>query len=269
MNKRDALLIDLDGTVYRGKTMIPYADRFVKQLKQDGVPYLFVTNNSSRTPEAVAEHLREMGIDASAEDVYTAAQAAAQYIAEHQPGARIALIGETGLDTALRAAGLNVLEMGAEQPDYVVQGIDRSFSYGKLAHAVRAIREGAAYVLTNPDLLLPTDEGLVPGAGTLSASIRAASGVEPVIIGKPSNIIMRYAMERLGSDAKHTIVIGDNMLTDIAAGYAADCRTVLVMTGITTEDNYRAMAEQAGCEPDVTCADLEALSVYISETIRQ
>ncbi len=253
MQNKTGLLIDLDGTLYHGNRVIPGAADWIASLKQVGIPYLFVTNNSSRTAEGVAAHMRELGIDASANEVCTSALASAAYIAKEKPGATVHVIGEPGLLEAVQAAGLIVSD---EQPDYVLQGIDRSFTYDKLTKALRLISGGAKFVLTNPDLQLPSHDGLLPGAGTLGAAIAAASAVEPVIIGKPSSILMEYALEKIGLSASDAVVIGDNMLTDIAAGAAAGCRTILVMTGVTTEHNLSHHEERTGIRADQICHTL-------------
>ncbi|MFD3257482.1 TIGR01457 family HAD-type hydrolase [Paenibacillus lentus] len=266
MTKWSAYLIDLDGTMYHGNRMMPGADELINAMKYNHIPYLFVTNNSSRTPEDVAEHLRQMGIPAQAEDVCTSAVAAAEYIADVQPGARVAPIGEYGLLEALKLAGVTI---DTVQPEYVVQGIDRSFSYEKLAQAARWIADGAQYILTNPDLLLPGQEGLMPGAGTISAAIVAASGAEPVIIGKPSKILMKHAMDRLGVRPDETAVIGDNMFTDISAGVHAGCGTILALTGVTNRDNLHELMTKTGVTPDKICeslADVQSLVVSSLES---
>ncbi|MCL9662324.1 TIGR01457 family HAD-type hydrolase [Paenibacillus hunanensis] len=250
------LLIDLDGTLYHGNRVIPGAADWIARLKQAGIPYLFVTNNSSRTPEGVAAHMQELGIEAEADQVCTSALAAAAYIAGEQPGASVYVIGEPGLVAAVQAAGLKVSE---EQPDYVLQGIDRSFTYDKLTIALRLISGGARFVLTNPDLQLPSHDGLLPGAGTLGAAITAATTVEPVVIGKPSSILMEYALQRIGLSAEDAIVVGDNMLTDIAAGAAAGCPTILVMTGVTTEQNLSQHEAQTGVRADQVCQSLSEI----------
>lgn len=249
-----AYLIDLDGTLYHGSRMIPQADRLIHEMKLLGIPYLFVTNNSSRTPGEVAAHLQNMGIPAQEDEVCTSAVAAAEYIAEQEPGCKVAMIGEAGLYEALRSAGLSIVE---EQPDVVVQGIDRSFTYETLTRASRWILGGARYVLTNPDLLLPSQDGLLPGAGTISAAIRAASGLEPIVIGKPSGILMKHAIDRLGLKHEEVAVIGDNMLTDITAGVNAGCGTILTLTGVTTEDNLQSFVASSGVQPDVICRSLD------------
>ncbi|OIB04495.1 HAD family hydrolase [Paenibacillus sp. LC231] len=251
--KPKGLLIDLDGTLYHGRYRIEGADLLIERLKEMQIPFLYVTNNSSRTPEQVAAHLMEMGIPALPEEVCTSSLAAAKYIAEESPGARVAMLGEEGLREALLSAGLNIVE---QSPEYVIQGIDRSFHYEKLTRAVRWIQEGAASILTNPDLQLPSDTGLMPGAGSLGAAIEAASGVKPTVIGKPSSILMKFASDRLGLAPEDIYVIGDNIRTDIAAGAHAGCKTVLVMTGITTDLNMEAHMEATGVTPDFVCRDL-------------
>lgn len=265
MNK-PALLIDLDGTMYHGGHRISGADRLIEQLRELRIPYQFLTNNSSRTPEAVAEHLTRMGIDAQPDDVYTSGQAAARYITGLGAGKRVAMIGEHGLATALTESGLKLCD---ESPDYVVQGIDREWTYAKLLRTVRLIMNGVPYILTNPDLLVPSDDGMIPGAGTISASIQAATGVRPVIIGKPAATMVADAARKLGATLDQTIVIGDNMRTDIGAGHAAGVQTILVMTGVTTPDNYDSLRLELGYEPTRICADLHDLAEYISGAFGQ
>lgn len=255
-----AYLIDLDGTLYHGTRIIPGADQLINGLLEKKIPFLFVTNNSSRTPAAVAAHLQAMGIPAKEEEVCTSAIAAAEYIATRMPDSKIAPIGEAGLIDALQKAGLN---LDFEQPDVVVQGIDRNFTYETLTQAARWIGAGARYVLTNPDLLLPSQEGLMPGAGTLSAAIQAATGVKPVVIGKPSEHLMNYAITRLGLKHEEVAVIGDNMQTDIAAGVNAGCGTILALTGVTTQDNLPDFVRTSGVKPDIVCSSLQEVHAAI------
>jgi 4-nitrophenyl phosphatase len=255
--KRYAFLIDLDGTMYAGHSTIPHAAAFVARLRELSLPFLFVTNNSSRTPEAVAGHLTDMGIASTAAEVVTSSQCAARYMATSTRGRRVYAIGEDGLKSALQEAGLELVE---ERPDFVVQGIDRQFSYHKLELAVRFISEGAEYVLTNPDRLLPSDGRLVPGAGSISGSIREALQAEPTVIGKPCRPIMDYALERLGTDSE-VWVIGDNPATDIGAGRAAGLRTALVLTGIATPGNVEELLARSPSDwrPDLICENLAEL----------
>ncbi|MGO4544810.1 TIGR01457 family HAD-type hydrolase [Paenibacillus sp. 2TAB23] len=256
------LLIDLDGTLYHGSHRIDDSDRLISYLQEINMPYRFVTNNSSATPEEVADRLLSMGIPATAADVCTSAQAAAGHIAQLHPGAAVFVVGETGLKKAVLEAGLQLTE---DQPDFVLQGIDRTFTYDRLAKAVRYIHGGATFVMTNPDLLLPSSDGLIPGAGSIGAMLHAAGGKEPIHIGKPSSIIMKYSLNEIGLQANETWVVGDNLATDIAFGEAAGCGTILVLTGLTNADNLSYYSTQAGCEPTVICEHLEALRSYIAE----
>ncbi|MCM3783881.1 TIGR01457 family HAD-type hydrolase [Neobacillus mesonae] len=256
MSAPKAYLLDLDGTIYHGKQRIDGAELLIQHLKTSEIPYLYVTNNSSRTPAGVAEHLRALGIEASGEEVCTSAVAAAEYVAEESPGAKVAYIGEEGLKEAIINAGLQITE---DSPEYVIQGIDREFTYHKLTKALRWINGGAKFILTNPDLQLPADDGLTPGAGTIGAAIEAATQVKPVVIGKPSSILMKHAIDRLGLPAEEVAVIGDNMRTDIAAGAAAGCASILVLTGVTTKENLDVHIRATGIKPDEIYEDLHKL----------
>ncbi|WP_028610661.1 TIGR01457 family HAD-type hydrolase [Paenibacillus harenae] len=260
--KMHGLLIDLDGTLYHGTHMIDGADKLISYLRDTKLPFRFVTNNSAASPEDVAERLLKMGIPAAAEEVCTSAQAAAGYISGIRPGASVFVVGESGLTSAAREAGLTLTD---EQPDFVLQGIDRKLTYERLTKAVRYIHGGAQYVLTNPDLLIPSGDGLIPGAGSIGAMLKAAGGKEPVLIGKPSPILMEYTLKSIGLAAEEAWVIGDNLATDIAFGEAAGCGTLLVLTGLTTAQNIDYYMEQAGCKPDVVCNHLEELRSYISD----
>jgi len=251
-----ALLIDLDGTVYSGGAAIPGAAESVRRLAAAGIPHLFVTNNSSRPPEAVAAALQGFGVPCAPEQVVTTAEAAAEYVAGRSPGAKVYAVGEAGLRSALAAAGLALVE--DEPAEYVVQGIDREFTYRKLAAAVSQLLGGAAYVQTNPDRLLPWDGGYLPGAGAIGAAIREASGKEPVVIGKPSDRLMRYALRRLPAGCE-VWVVGDNPYTDVAAGAAAGLRTALVRTGLLRAYGADGPLPAGAPEPDLVCADLPEL----------
>lgn len=230
LQRTEAFLIDLDGTLYRGKEVIPDAPRFIEWLEGTGRRYLYVTNNSSRRPEQVAEHLRHLGIRAEAQHVLTSSMVAAEYIKAQEGGKRVYMIGEEGLHDALTRAGCTIT---SERPDYVVQGIDRAFSYEKLKTASLAIRAGAVSIATNADKALPTEEGLLPGSGSLGMALRTASGVAPLVMGKPEARMIDYAAERLGVPKERAVVIGDNLETDILAGQKAGVRTVLVLTGFS------------------------------------
>lgn len=259
-------LLDLDGTLYNGDRPIPYAAEFISCLRERGYPYLYLTNNSSRTPEQVALHLAATGIDASPNEVLTSSQAAAMYLKDAGiDRGPVMCIGETGLQQALTEAGFELVGEEAEERKVsaVVQGIDRTFSYEKLFKAVRYIRSGAKYVLTNPDHLLPCNGELSPGAGSISAAIERASEIAPVVIGKPSPIIMRYATAKLGLLPEEIWAVGDNMNTDIRGGADAMCRTALVLTGLANETNVEEHIARAGVRPELVCRHLMELAERI------
>ncbi|MCZ8517412.1 HAD-IIA family hydrolase [Paenibacillus filicis] len=254
-------LLDLDGTLYHGDRPIPYAADFIRTLRERGNPFLFVTNNSSRTPEQVAEHLRKTGIEASPEEVLTSAQAAAMYLRDSGIGpGPIYCIGEEGLRLALQEADFELTDDGDAEVSAVVQGIDRSFDYNKLLLAVRHIRRGARFVLTNPDHLLPWNGELTPAAGSIAASIERAAECQPVIIGKPSPIIMKYAVEKLGLQASDIWAVGDNLATDIRGGRYAGCRTALVLTGLAMAGNVQEQISRTGVKPDLISEHLMVLA---------
>jgi len=256
-----ALLIDLDGTMYHGDTPIAGADQLIHYLRDHQIAYRFVTNNSSATAQQVADKLNKMGIEAAAGDVCTSAQATASYIAANYEQPRVYMIGEQGLLTALEEAGIIITD---QNPNIVVQGIDREYTYEKGKKAVQFIRAGAVSIMTNPDLLLPSNEGLVPGAGSIGAMISASSGQQPIIVGKPSQLLIQFALDQLHIKAEQALVIGDNMNTDIAAGVNAGCGTALVYTGLTNADNYEYYSAQAQCVPDHIFNTLDDLRLYIT-----
>ncbi|EHL79525.1 TIGR01457 family HAD hydrolase [Bacillus smithii 7_3_47FAA] len=227
-------LIDLDGTVYKGTEKIEAAGEFVHRLKKKNIPYLFVTNNSSRTPEQVAAKLRDFDIPATKEQVYTTAMATANFMYEKKPGASVYVIGEEGLREALKEKGFRFVD---ENPDFVVIGIDRSINYEKLTLACLGVRNGATFISTNSDIALVTERGFLPGNGALTSVISVSTQTEPIFIGKPSPIIMEQALEALGTSKEETIMVGDNYDTDIRAGINAGLDTLLVHTGVTLKEH--------------------------------
>ncbi|MCQ6276545.1 TIGR01457 family HAD-type hydrolase [Bacillus sp. V3B] len=231
--KYQGYLIDLDGTMYRGKEVIQEAADFVKKLNQLHLPYLFVTNNSSRTPGQVAEKLSGFGIQTEEKQVFTTSQATANYIYEQKNDASVYVIGEEGILTAIKEKGLS---FGNEKADFVVIGIDHSISYEKFAVACLAIRNGATFVSTNADIAIPTERGLLPGNGSLTSVLTVSTQTQPIFIGKPESIIMEQALKVLGTKKEETLMIGDYYDTDIMAGMNADMDTLLVHTGVTTKE---------------------------------
>lgn len=233
MKKYRGFLIDLDGTVYKGTEKIEEAITFVKELEKRNLPYLFLTNNSTKHPSDVSEKLVGMGVPSTTEHVFTTSMATASYISELKPGARVYPIGEEGLISALKESGLEIVETEA---DFVVMGLDRTIDYEKLAGGALNIRNGAEFIATNGDIALPTERGFLPGAGSLISVLTVTTGVQPKFIGKPESIIVDQALEVLGTSKEETLMVGDNYYTDILAGINAGIDSLLVYTGVTTEE---------------------------------
>lgn len=247
-------LIDLDGTIYQGKNRIPAGERFIKRLQERGIPYLLVTNNTTRTPEMVQSMLaKQFNVETGVETIYTATMATVDYMNDMNDmnrGKTAYVIGETGLKSAIAAAGY-VEEL--ENPAYVVVGLDSQVTYEMLAIATLAIQKGALFIGTNPDLNIPTERGLMPGAGALNALLEATTRVKPVFIGKPNAIIMNKSLEVLGIQRSEAVMVGDNYLTDIMAGIQNDIATILVTTGFTRPEEVPTLPIQ----PDHVLSSLD------------
>ncbi|AGU76241.1 TIGR01457 family HAD-type hydrolase [Streptococcus intermedius] len=243
-------LIDLDGTIYKGKERIPAGEAFVHELQWRNIPYLFVTNNTTRTPETVQAMLVEQfNVKTPIETIYTATLATIDYLNDKNLGKKAYVIGEAGLKNAISEAGY--IE-DTDNPDYVVVGLDWEVDYEKLSIATLAIQKGAHFVGTNPDLNIPTERGLMPGAGSIVTLIEVATRVEPVYIGKPNAIIMEKAVEHLGLPREEVIMVGDNYLTDIRAGIDNGIPTLLVTTGFTRPEEVASLPIQ----PDYVLSSL-------------
>lgn len=228
----DVLLLDLDGTVYAGKDPIPGA---VEALSGGSETQYFVTNNASRAPGDVADHLRALGFDTSAQFVVTSSEAAARVLAGRlDPGSRVLVVGTDALADEVTKVGLVPVRSADAGPAAVVQGHSVDTGWEILAEAVLAIRAGAFWVATNTDATLPTERGLVLGNGSMVAAVRSATGIEPVVAGKPAAPIMRDAIERSG--ARSALVVGDRLDTDIAGANQVDLPSLLVLTGVSTAE---------------------------------
>lgn len=244
-------LIDLDGTIYKGRERIPAGERFIQRLQEQEIPYLLVTNNTTRTPKMVQDMLaQQFNIQTPLETIYTATMATVDYMKDMNRGQTAFVIGETGLKSAISEAGY--IE-DKENPAYVVVGLDSQVTYDMLATATLAIAKGALFIGTNPDLNIPTERGLMPGAGSLVALLEAATRVKPVFIGKPNAIIMNKALDILQVKRSEAIMVGDNYLTDIMAGIQNDIASLLVTTGFTKAEEVPNLPIQ----PDYVVASLD------------
>ncbi|TDE25211.1 HAD-IIA family hydrolase [Nonomuraea mesophila] len=229
----DTLLLDLDGVVYLGGHAVPGAPAALEAARLRGVRLAYVTNNASRTPAAIAAHLRELGAPAAASDVVTSAQAAARLVAERvPPGSNVLVVGGSGLRLAVRDQGLRPVSAAAESPAAVVQGIAPGLSYELLAEGTLAVRQGALFVASNRDSTMPTRRGELPGNGSMVRVIAAATGVEPVYAGKPDPPLHRESMLR--TEARRPLVVGDRLDTDIEGASNAGVESLLVLTGVAT-----------------------------------
>ena len=224
------IISDLDGVAYRGDYPIDSAVRAFQTWYDSGLPYVFVTNNSTKSADEFADKLNGMGIPTSSERIITTSDAAADRLVKLlKPGARVLVIGAPTLVRAVEDRGYVVAQKDVVA---VVAGLDRAFTFEKLAMAQLALMGGALFVGTNPDHMLPDGTGFEPGAGAILKAIEIASGISPIIIGKPQPDLVTMALSILGTDPKSTFMLGDQVMTDIAAGKAAGLPTILVRTGV-------------------------------------
>lgn len=248
-------LIDMDGVVYRDSQLIPGAARFISELQENNIPFMFLTNNSQRTRRDIAMKLSRLGINVGEENVFTCAMATARFLASQKPNGTAYVIGEGGLLHALHTHGYAIVD---KDPDYVVIGEGRTLSYEMVETALNLVLRGAKLVATNMDPNCPTSHGTRPGCGAIVGMIEAASGVKAFSVGKPSPIMMRVARKELDLDARHTIMIGDTMETDILGGVQMGYHTVLVLSGSTQPDHL----SQYAYTPSKVVESLATLSHY-------
>jgi glycerol 3-phosphatase-2 len=251
-DRYDAFLFDLDGVLYRGDEPIPEAADAVERLRRAGTRVAFVTNNSSRTPASVAATLADVGIRADQREVVTSALVTADLLSARGVEAAF-VIGEEGIRTALRDAGIRLVDGEEPDADVVVIGLDRGADYAALARASLLVQRGAPLVATNPDGSYPAPEGALPGAGALLAVVVTTTGAVPEIVGKPHPPLLRAALARAGGG--RPLVIGDRLDTDVAGAAAVGWDSVLVLTGISTREE----AEASDLRPTYVVDDLSAL----------
>ncbi|WDR03243.1 HAD-IIA family hydrolase [Devosia algicola] len=247
-----AVISDLDGVVYRGREAIAGAVETFAAWHERGIPYCFVTNNSTRTADETADKLCGLGVNITPARIVTSAIGTATVLRSRWPsGGRAFVVGMPSLSAAVEAAGF---ELCQEQADCVVVGLDSNFNYAKMSQAVRLILDGAAFIGTNPDLLLPSENGFQPGNGAILASLAAACGTEPNIIGKPQPFLIDIAVSILDVPRDQVVMIGDQIATDIAAGQRAGVFSILVQTGVP-EDGSSTIV------PDMIVGNLSDLTL--------
>ena len=230
-------LIDLDGTVYRGDDTVKSGVRFVHRLVEQKKDYLFLTNNTTRTPQMVVDKLKGHGVQTDVTHVYTPSMATASYILkqDHRKKVGLYIIGEIGLWKELLQHP--EFEISEQHPDYVIVGMDKDLTYHKVRVASRAIRNGATFIGTNADMNLPLGDELIPGNGSQCVFVAAASGVEPLYIGKPESIIVNMALQKTGYAKEDALLVGDNYDTDIKAGFNSNVDQLLTLTGVTQRED--------------------------------
>jgi NagD protein len=230
VRKIECWLTDMDGVLVHEGAAIPGAPEFIAALRAAGRPFLVLTNNSIFTARDLAARLSRSGIDVPEESIWTSALATATFLAEQVPGGSAYAIGEAGLTTALHEAGYTLTET---DPDYVVLGETRTYSFEAITKAVRLVKGGARFIATNPDTTGPSTEGPLPATGAVAAMITAATGKSPYYVGKPNPMMFRSALNRIDAHSESTAMIGDRMDTDVVAGIEAGLETFLVLTGST------------------------------------
>src|SRR6266540_1613375 len=223
--------MDMDGVLVHEEQAIPGADRFLARLTELGLAFLVLTNNSIYTRRDLAARLRASGLEVPEEAIFTSALATAAFLQDQRPGGSAFVIGESGLTTAMHEAGYTLTE---RDPDYVVLGETRIYSFGRITQAIRLIVNGARFIATNPDATGPSHEGPLPATGSVAALISRATGVDPYFVGKPNPLMMRSALNAIEAHSESTAMIGDRMETDVVAGLEAGLETILVLTGVTT-----------------------------------
>jgi 4-nitrophenyl phosphatase len=247
------LIVDMDGVLYRGDEAIAGAKEFFAFLRERPIGFILATNNSTRTAQQYVDKLARMGVEVALGEILTSSQATAMYLETlAPPGTKVYVIGEEGLETAVREGGYTISGDGAE---FVVVGMDRRLTYEKLKVATLLIRGGARFIVSNPDTTLPTEEGFIPGTGALLAALEASTGVTPTIVGKPERTIFDLALAKLESSKEDTAIVGDRLDTDILGGHNAGLKTILVLSGATNRQDV----ESAAVKPDLVFGDIRHL----------
>ncbi|KQS73325.1 HAD-IIA family hydrolase [Modestobacter sp. Leaf380] len=223
-------LTDMDGVLVHEGQALPGAADFLRRLVDRERRFLVLTNNSIFTPRDLAARLHRSGLDVPEEAIWTSALATADFLASQLPGGSAYVVGEAGLTTALHEAGYTITDT---EPDYVVLGETRTYSFEAITRAIRLVEAGARFIATNPDVTGPSPEGSLPATGSVAALITKATGAEPYFVGKPNPMMFRSALNRIDGHSESTTMVGDRMDTDIVAGIEAGLETVLVLTGST------------------------------------
>ena len=241
IHKKNGFIIDMDGVIYHGNKLLPGVKKFIQWLRDNNKKFVFLTNSSERTPKELKEKLSRLGIEVGTEVFYTSALATAMFLSNQKPKGSAFIIGEAGLINALYNVGYT---MNNVDPDYVVMGESRSYSYEKIEQAVNLVIKGAKLIGANPDLTGPTENGIAPATKSLIAPIELSTGRSAYFVGKPNPLMMRNALKKIKCTREESIIIGDRMDTDMIAGIESEIDTCLVLSGITTMEIMETFAYQ-------------------------
>ena len=250
-------LMDMDGVLVREEQPIPGAAEFLARLRELGTPFLVLTNNSIYTPRDLSARLAASGLEVPEASIWTSALATARFLDSQRPRGSAYVIGEAGLTTALHGIGYTLSE---REPDYVVLGETRTYSFERIAHAIRLVGDGSRFIATNPDATGPTPDGPLPATGSVAALISKATGVEPYFVGKPNPLMMRSALNAIDAHSETTAMIGDRMDTAIVSGLEAGLETILVLTGLTSRKEAERHPYRASRIVDSVADLLEGLA---------
>ncbi len=250
------LITDMDGVLWRGKQPLPGLAEFFQFLRARSVRFICATNNSSSTPEQIADRFHAFGTDVTPDEIVTSSVATADYLQTILPtGSKVYVIGMDGVRQAITRAGFVIAE---DEAAAVVVGIDWNLTYNQLKRATQLIRGGAKFIGTNSDATFPSPDGIIPGAGSLLAAIETATSVKPIVMGKPDVVLYEMALQRLGASIEETVALGDRLETDILGAVRLHMKSILVLSGVTTLEELAASDYQ----PDWVFEDIEALRKY-------
>ena len=273
INDLGAFIIDMDGVLWQGSKPLPGLTEFFSTLRATKIPFVLATNNASLTQQQYLKKLADMGVEVTANEILTSSMATARYLVDTLPATkrRVFVIGESGLIEPLQQQGFTITstyyptdpdaETGDIWADIVVSGLDRQLNWNKLATATLNLRAGAEFYATNADTTLPTELGEVMGNGGVLAALTAATGIEPIVIGKPEPILYQQAFEILGTDKHNTIAIGDRLNTDILGAVNAGMRSIMVLTGVSSE----ADLAEIDYKPDWVFQDIQEITELLKQ----
>ena len=238
-NEKKGFICDMDGVIYHGNKLLPGVSEFISWLQKEKKEFLFLTNSSASTPRELQQKLARMGLDVPEKHFYTSALATATFLKTQTPGCSVYAVGEAGLFNALYDAGITMNDV---DPDYVVIGESKSYTLETLTKATNLVRKGAKLIGTNPDVTGPIENGIAPACGALVAPIELATGKKAYFCGKPNPLMMRTGLRLLGCHSAEAVMVGDRMDTDVISGLESGMCTVLVLSGVTTEETMNTYA---------------------------